>query len=105
MQGQLSETHAKQRRAYERWGVDISADNAHQHEPKVIRMGAEVDGHQGTVAAPHQKRMEVAYFALWSLGLRCPPIKILLMGLGRFAWCFEFRRPLMAGFGHAEKFM
>lgn len=68
-------------------------------------MGAEVDGHQGTVAAPHQKRMEVAYFALWSLGLRCPPIKILLMVLGRFAWCFEFRRPLMAGFGHAEKFI
>lgn len=63
MQGQLSETHAKQRRAYERWGVDISADNAHQHEPKVIRMGAEVDGQR----ALWQPRIKSAWRWLTSL--------------------------------------
>jgi len=95
LQGTMGPTHEKQRAAYERWGVGIATDKAHLREPKVVRMGAEIDGKRGTVAAPRQKKLEVAYFALWALGLHCPPVKVLLMVLGRLVRCFEFRRPLM----------
>ena len=96
MQGTVCETHARQRQAYRRWGVGISEEKAHLREPKVVRMGAEVDGLLGIVSAPHQKKLEVAYFTLWALGLHCPPVKVLLMILGRLVRCFEFRRPLMS---------
>eukprot|EP00435_Cladocopium_sp_Y103_P073316 s88_g43.t1 len=96
LQGELSNTHQRQREAYKRWGVDISADKSHVRCPKVVRMGAEVDGLAGTVSAPFQKKMEVAYFALWALSLRLAPIKVILMVLGRLVRCFEFRRPLMS---------
>ena len=95
LQGTMSETHRRQRRAYERWGVGISEDKAHLREPKVVRMGAEIDGNLGMVGAPLVKKVEVAYFTFWMLGLRCPPTKVLLMVLGRLVRCFEFRRPLM----------
>ena len=93
--GTLSETHARQREAYERWGVGISEDKAHVRDPRVVRMGAEVDGCRGTVAAPVQKKFEAAFFALWCMGLHLPPSKVLLMVLGRLVRCFAFRRPLM----------
>ncbi len=93
--GKLSRTHAMQREAYRRWGVGISEDKAHVRNPKVIRMGAEVDGCRGSVGAPIQKKFEAAYFGLWCMGLHLPPTKVLLMVLGRLVRCFEFRRPLM----------
>ena len=93
--GTPSETHARQREAYERWGVGISDDKAHVRDPKVIRMGAEVDGCRGSVSAPIQKKFEAAFFGLWCMGLHLPPTKVLLMVLGRLVRCFEFRRPLM----------
>ena len=96
MQGTLSKSHAKQRLAYQRWGVGIAEEKAHVREPKVICMGAEVNGALGTVLAPHLKKLEVVYFTLWALGLHCPPVKVLLMILGRLVRCFEFRRPLMS---------
>ena len=93
--GSLSEAHARQREAYRRWGVGISEDKAHVRDPKVVRMGAEVDGHKGSVGVPVDKKFEVAFFGLWLLGLRQPPTKVVLMVLGRLVRCFEFRRPLM----------
>ena len=93
--GRLCEAHAKQREAYKRWGGGISEDKAHVRDPKVIRMGAEVDGIRGSVGAPISKKFEVAFFGLWCMGLQLPPTKVLLMVLGRLVRCFEFRRPLM----------
>ena len=93
--GKPSETHVKQREAYKRWGVGISEDKAHVRDPKVIRMGAEVDGIRGSVGVPIGKKFEAAFFGLWCMGLRLPPTKVLLMVLGRLVRCFEFRRPLM----------
>ena len=61
LQGQVSDTHRRQRLAYKRWGVGISEDKAHIREPKVIRMGAEVDGLRGMVGAPLEKKIEVAF--------------------------------------------
>ena len=58
-------------------------------------MGAEVDARRGTVCAPLTMRLEVAYFALWFLGLGTAPTKVRPMVLGRLVHCFEFRRPLM----------
>ena len=95
LRGVLSASHRKQREAYRRWGVGIAEDKAHIREPRVVRMGAEIHGKRGTVSVPRQKKLEVAYFAFWTLGLRCPPTKVLLMVLGRLVRCFEFRRPLM----------
>ena len=93
--GKLSDTHRKQREAYQRWGVGISEDKSHVRDPQVVRMGAEVDGCRGTVGAPALKKFEAAFFGLWCMGLRLPPTKVLLMVLGRLVRCFEFRRPLM----------
>eukprot|EP00435_Cladocopium_sp_Y103_P060385 s256_g22.t1 len=94
--GTMSSTHLRQRAAYARWGVGIAEKKAHLREPKVIRMGAEIDGKRGTVGAPMQKKLEVAFFAIWLMSLRAPPTKNRLMVLGRLVRCFEFRRPLMA---------
>ena len=96
LQGKLSATHQRQRDAYKKWNVGIAVDKAHVREPQVIRMGAEVDGVAGTIGAPLDKRVEVAFLGIWAMGLRLPPNKILLMVLGRLVRCFEFRRPLMA---------
>jgi len=94
-QGTMGETHKRQRQAYHSWGVGIAEDKAHIRQPRVIRMGAEVNGLDGTVGVPLEKKMETAFFAIWFLGLDRPPIKILLMVLGRLVRRFEFRRPLM----------
>ena len=83
MVGTVSATHSKQRDAYRRWGVGISEDKAHVRDPRVIRMGAEVDGVSGSVGAPILKKFEVSFFALWCMGLHHPPTKVLLMVLGR----------------------
>eukprot|EP00435_Cladocopium_sp_Y103_P065997 s127_g28.t1 len=89
--GTMSETHRKQREAYQRWGVGISEDKAHLREPKVVRMGAEVDGQTGTVCVPLATKMEVAYFAFWCMGKSKPPAKVLQMVLGRFVRCADLR--------------
>ena len=70
LQGTMSSTHRLQRSAYERWGVGISTDKAHLRDPKVVRMGAEVDGILGTVSVPKAKQFEAIYFGLWCIGLR-----------------------------------
>eukprot|EP00438_Fugacium_kawagutii_P028805 Skav222861 [mRNA] locus=scaffold2201:87314:93953:- [translate_table: standard] len=95
LKGSMSSTHREQRKAYSRWGVGIADDKAHLRQPRVIRMGAEVDGVLGTISAPQDKKMEVGYFSLWFLGKRFPATKTRLMVLGRWVRCFEFRRPLM----------
>lgn len=95
LQGTMSSTHRLQRSSYERWGVGISTEKAHLRDPKVVRMGAEVDGILGTVSVPKAKQFEAIYFGLWCMGLRLPPVKVLLMVLGRFVRIFEFRRPFM----------
>ena len=96
MVSKLSKPHARQREAYQRWGVGISEDKAHVRDPKVVRMGAEVDGVRGSVGVPIGKKFEVAFFGLWCMGLHLPPTKVLLMVLGRLVRCFEFRRPMMS---------
>ena len=58
-------------------------------------MGAEVDGLRGTVSAPLDKKLEVAFFAIWMMGRGTTATKVRLMVLGRLVRCFEFRRPLM----------
>ena len=75
--GKLSQTHSRQRDAYQRRGVGMSEDEAHVRDSKVVRMGAEVDGFRGSVGAPILKKFEAAFFGLWCIGLR------LLLVLGR----------------------
>ena len=96
MMGKMSPTHQAQRQAYKQIGVAISEQKAHVRVPVVVRMGAEVDGIRGTIGAPMDKLMEVCWFSVWLLGHKIPMCKALLMVLGRFVRCFEFRRPLMS---------
>eukprot|EP00435_Cladocopium_sp_Y103_P070974 s223_g36.t1 len=96
MVGTMSEKHQNQRQAYERAGVAISADKAHLREVRVERMGAEVDGVDGWLGAPIQKKLECGFFVLWALQTRLCRQKVLLMILGRLVRSFEFRRPLMS---------
>ena len=93
--GKMNPHHLRQRAAYKHWGVEIAEEKAHVREPRVTRMGAEVDGQAGFVAVPLAKKIEVAWFALWYLHQRLPPVKVRLMVLGRLVRCFEFRRPLL----------
>ena len=95
LQGHMNDLHQRQRMAYEHWGVEIAKEKAHIREPRVVRMGAEVDGKVGTVAVPLEKKMEIAWFTLWFLHQKLPAMKVRLMVLGRLVRCFEFRRPLL----------
>ena len=96
MQGTYSPDHLAQRAAYERSGVRISLDKSHVREPTVERMGAQIDGWLGLLGTPLQKKLECAYFFLWSLRDDVVHHKVILMILGRLVRCFEFRRPLMS---------
>ncbi|CAJ1445108.1 unnamed protein product, partial [Effrenium voratum] len=94
--GTVGPLHEVQRQAYKRWGIGIAEDKAQVREPRVIRMGAEINGILGRISAPKQKKMEVAWYGLELLGNRWPTVKARLMVLGRLVRCFEFRRPLMS---------
>lgn len=96
LQGHMSDTHTRQRLSYSRQGVGISEKKAHIREPRVVRMGAFVDGLAGTVSAPLEKMWDVIWFAFWIFSQRRPSNKATLMVLGRIVRCFEFRRPLMS---------
>lgn len=96
LQGTLSQMHAAQRAAYDKLGVGISKGKEQLRQPVVVRMGCEVDGIRGTVSAPSEKLLDVCYFSLWLLGKERISNKSLLMCLGRWVRCFEFRRPLMS---------
>ena len=94
--GTVSKTQQRQREAYKENGVDISLKKSQCREPKVVRMGAEIDGVKGLLSAPLSKKHEVLGFTLWLMGQRQPRAKGTLMVLGRMVRCFEFRRPLMS---------
>ena len=96
MTGTMSEDHKRQRAAYRRAGVAISAEKAHLREVRVERMGAEVDGLNGWLGAPLLKKLECGFFVLWALQTVTCRQKVLLMILGRLVRAFEFRRPLMS---------
>ncbi|CAJ1365875.1 unnamed protein product [Effrenium voratum] len=95
LRGILSATHRRQREAYARKGVGISQDKAHVRELAVNRMGAHIDGDKGFVSVPEQKFLECGWMCVWLLSQPAVGRKSLLMVLGRFVRCFEFRRPLM----------
>lgn len=96
MQGSISERQEAQRAAYACQGVDISLKKAQNRQPRVVRMGAEIDGIKGTLSAPIQKKREVIGFMLWLFAQGQPKTKGVLMILGRMVRCFEFCRPLMS---------
>ena len=95
MAGTLSPVHARQRAAYDRVGVGISKKKEHVREPCVTRMGAEIDGIEGILSAPCDKMLEVGWLAIWILSRPVVSPRMLMVVLGRFTRCFEFRRPLM----------
>ena len=94
--GTISSLHSKQRAAYSGRRVEISAEKAHVREPRVIRMGAEVDGIRGFVGPPREKLLETGWLGIWLLSRQTCGVKPLLMLLGRLVRCYEFRRPLMS---------
>lgn len=96
MQGTMSAAHKAQRAAYARAGVQIAETKAHLRQPKVERMGAEIDGVAGIIGTPCQKKLEVGFFLLWALKRKTVKEKVMLMLLGRLVRAFEFRRPLMS---------
>lgn len=96
LRGTVSAVRQRQREAYKRAGVQISEDKAHRREPRVERMGAQVDGLGGWLGVSQQKKLEVGYFMVWAMTQRCLSQKVVLMILGRLVRCFEFRRPLMS---------
>lgn len=96
LEGTMSNRHLQQRRSYARAGVQIAENKAHCREPKVERMGAEIDGAAGIIGSPRSKKLEVGFFLLWALRGRLVRDKVILMILGRLVRAFEFRRPLMS---------
>ena len=96
LQETMSANHHRQLEAYRHVGVEISEDKSHVREPRVIRMGAEVDGVAGFIGPPSEKLLETGWLCVWLLSRACVGIKPLLMALGRLVRCFEFRRPLLS---------
>ena len=96
LHGTMSSKHVSQRDAYNHVGVEISEDKSHTREPRVVRMGAEVDGILGFVGPPSEKILESGWLCVWLLGQTSVGSKPLLMALGRLVRCFEFRRPLLS---------
>ena len=62
---------------------------------QVERMGAYVDGIEGTLSSPPSKVVQVILFCLWLCSRQVVKQKAALMCLGRLVRTFEFRRPLM----------
>ena len=96
IQGTFSTTHRNQRQAYNHVGVEVSEDKSHARVPRVVRMGAEIDGVAGFIGPPSEKILETGWLCLWLLCQVCVGVKPLLMALGRLVRCFEFRRPLLS---------
>ncbi|CAE7825917.1 unnamed protein product [Symbiodinium sp. CCMP2592] len=91
----MSPTQARQRASYDRIGIGISVKKAHIREPCVTRMGAEIDGLGGFLSAPREKMLETGWLMIWSLSRPALSPRMMMVVLGRFTRCFEFRRPLM----------
>ena len=73
-----------------------SEKKSQHRELEVIRMGAEVVGKKGTLAAPLLAKSWSWGFTFWLLAQAWPKAKGTMMVLGRLLRCFEFRRPLMS---------
>ena len=95
-QGTVSSAHSKQKQAYKHVGVEVSEDKSHVREPRVVRMGAEIDGVLGYIGPPSEKILETGWLCIWLLSQVYVGVKPLLMALGRLVRCFEFRRPLLS---------
>ena len=93
-QGKPSKFQRRMREAYGRTGVAWSHEKQNAGQLVVERMGALVDGQAGRISAPIEKLLHVISFGLWACTRAWVRPKVLLMVLGRFTRCFEFRRPL-----------
>eukprot|EP00971_Amphidinium_carterae_P330859 6464112-Amphidinium_carterae.2 len=94
--GNMSNTHSKQRAAYEFWGVGIAEEKSHQRCTLVERMGAAVDGEQGLVSVPPQKIWQLVGLVLHLVSKPVVHWKQMLVVLGRLSRAFEYRRALMS---------
>ncbi|CAK0868119.1 unnamed protein product [Prorocentrum cordatum] len=71
-----------------------SAEKAHLRETRVERMGADVDGAGGRLAAPGPMVLSTAAFCPATLSQERVPWRVCMMALGKLARALEFRRPL-----------
>ncbi|CAK0829305.1 unnamed protein product [Prorocentrum cordatum] len=94
--GSLAEMRVRARASYDRAGVAYPAEKAHCRQLRVERMGADVDGESGRLAAPMAKSLEAIALRLASFRLEAVPWRPAMTILGRFARLFEFRRPLFS---------
>ncbi|CAK0899459.1 unnamed protein product, partial [Prorocentrum cordatum] len=92
----LAEMQVRARASYDRAGVAYSAEKAHCRQLRVERMGVDVDGEPGRLAAPLAKSLEAIALCLASFRLEAVPWRLTMTIFGRFARLFEFRRPLLS---------
>ena len=96
IEGTVGDYQRRQREAYKAAGVPWSEKKAACRQARLVRMGALVDGIVGRVSVSVENQINVGRLILWLLGEKDTTAKATLMGLGRLARAFEFRRPLFA---------
>ena len=92
--GTMGPAQKKQRSAYARVGVSVSEEKAIFRQPLTERMGATVDGLQGTISVPKEKAFIACLMILYLLSCLLVHLRSLQSALGRLIRVFEFRRPL-----------
>ncbi|CAK0815284.1 unnamed protein product, partial [Prorocentrum cordatum] len=92
--GAPSDLQLQVRASHERASASFSAEKAHCRQLRVERMGADVDGVSGRLAAPASKALATAGLCLAAVQRRLVPWRVAMAALGKLARAFEFRRPL-----------
>ncbi|CAK0868624.1 unnamed protein product, partial [Prorocentrum cordatum] len=92
--GTEADCQQRVRESYERAGAACAAGEAHLRETRVERMGSDVDGLSGRLAAPRPQVLSTAALCLATLSQERVPRRVCMMVLGKLVRAFEFRRPL-----------
>ncbi|CAK0895307.1 unnamed protein product, partial [Prorocentrum cordatum] len=92
--GAPSDLQLQVRASCERASASFSAERAHCRQLRVKRMGADVDGVGGRLAAPASKALSTAGLCLAAVPRRLVPWRVAMAALGMLARALEFRRPL-----------
>ncbi|CAK0797071.1 unnamed protein product, partial [Prorocentrum cordatum] len=92
--GTEADCQQRVRESYRCAGVAYSAEKAHLRETRVDRMGADVDGVRGRLAAPGPKALSTAALCLATLSQERAPWRVCMIVFGELERAFEFGRPL-----------
>ena len=91
LEGKSSEGQDALRRAYAHWGVPYSKEKSLQRARRAEKLGAVVDGDQGTLQGSMKRALDSLSLSFWLLRQEKVPRKGLQVLLGREVHTLQFR--------------